>query len=119
MARLITVIPLCLAVCFGLAAPSAASNLDVKTLAQSCKSENTTLHQMCFTYILGVMDAFGAAASLYGTKIPFCYPKGGLSPEDMILVFRLWASTNPADQDDAAISGIIVSMVERYPCKKK
>jgi len=117
MARLITGIPICLAVCFGLNAPCAASDLKVKTLAHACKSENTALHQMCQTYILGVMDAFEASANLYGTKIPFCYPKGGLSPDDMSLVFRLWASTNPADQDKAAISGIIISMVERYPCQ--
>jgi hypothetical protein len=118
MAKLMGAVALCLAAGFGFAAPCAASSLNVKTLEHACKSENTTLKQMCFSYILGTMDSFEATSSLYGTKIPFCYPKGGLSPEDVILVFRLWASTNPTEQDRPAISGIIISMIERFPCPK-
>jgi hypothetical protein len=116
MLKLVAAIPVCLAVCLSLAPRCAASDLNVKALAQACKSENAALNQMCSTYFVGAMDAFEASANLYGAKIPFCYPKSGLSPDDMSLVFRLWASTNPAEQDRAAISGIIISMIERYPC---
>jgi hypothetical protein len=118
MLKRVSAIPLCLAVCLGLAPQCAASDLKVKTLAKACGSENAALHQMCTTYFVGAMDAFEASADLYAAEIPFCYPEGGLSPEDMSLVFRLWASTNPAEQDRAAISGIIISMIERFPCKK-
>jgi hypothetical protein len=115
--KLFAVLQFCLAGLFGFSGPSAAENLNVKTLAKSCQSQNMTLRSMCETYFLAVMDSFEAAASLYGAKIPFCYPKGGLSPDDMILAFRLWASTNPEEEERAAISGIIISMVERFPCQ--
>ena len=71
---------------------------------------------MCEVYFLGAMNAFEAAVTQYGAKFPFCYPKGGLSADDMSLVFRLWASTNPNAKSKAAIAGIIMSMTERFPC---
>ena len=113
------VLPLCLAVLSGFSGASAAADhLTVKALASSCKSQNTQMQSMCGTYFIGVMDTFEAAANLYGAEIPFCFPEGGLSPDDMSLVFRLWASTNPNEGNRAAISGVIISMVERYPCHR-
>jgi hypothetical protein len=95
----------------------AAAEMTVGMLAEVCKSHELQDRQMCGTYLLGVMDAFKTSATQYGAKIPFCYPKSGLSADDMSLAFRLWASTNPADTAKPAISGIVTAMSERFPCR--
>ena len=95
---------------------SASAEMTVGMLAEVCKSHELPDRQMCGTYLLGVMDAFKHSATQYGAKIPFCYPKSGLSAEDMSLAFRLWASTNPGEKDKAAITGIVTAMTERFPC---
>ena len=116
MSRPVTLIAFFLCAGFSLARPAAAE-MTVGMLAQVCKSHEIQDRQICGTYILGVMDAFKTSATQYGAKIPFCYPKTGLSAEDMSLAFRLWASTNPAEKDKAAIAGITAAMTERFPCR--
>ena len=115
MLRAATLIAFGLCAGVSLARPASAE-MTVGMLAQVCKSHELPDRQICGTYILGVMDAFKTAATRYGAKIPFCYPKSGLSAEDMSLAFRLWASTNPAEKDKAAITGITAAMSERFPC---
>ena len=106
----------CLCAGVSLARPAAAE-MTVEMLAQVCKSHEIQDRQICGTYILGAMDAFKTSATQYGAKIPFCYPKAGLSADDMSLAFRLWASTNPAEKDKAAMAGITAAMTERFPCR--
>jgi hypothetical protein len=115
MSRAVTQIAFCLCAGIALARPAAAE-MTVGMLAEVCKSHELPDRQICGTYLLGVMDAFKTSATQYGAKIPFCYPKAGLSADDMSLAFRLWASTNPADKDKAAITGITAAMTERFPC---
>jgi hypothetical protein len=95
---------------------SASAEMTVGMLAEVCKGHELQDRQICGSYLLGVMDAFKTSATRYGAKIPFCYPKSGLSADDMSLAFRLWASTNPAAKDKAAIDGIVTAMSERFPC---
>ena len=95
---------------------SASAEMTVGMLAEICKGKELQDKQMCGSYLLGVMDAFKASATRYHAKIPFCYPKSGLSADDMSLAFRLWASTNPAEKDKTAIEGIGTAMTERFPC---
>jgi len=115
MLRAATVFVFCLCVS-GLQIRSASAEMTVGMLAEVCKSHELQDRQMCGTYLLGVMDSFKVSAKQYGAKIPFCYPKSGLSADDMSLVFRLWASTNSGEKDKAAISGIVTAMTERFPC---
>lgn len=115
MLRSVTRVALCLCAGISLARPASAE-MTVGMLAQVCKSHEIQDRQICGTYILGVMDAFKTSATQYGAKIPFCYPKAGLSADDMSLAFRLWASTNPGEKEKAAIAGITAAMTERFPC---
>jgi hypothetical protein len=116
MLRILTLTLFCLGASVALVRPAAAE-MTVGMLAQICKSHDLPDRQMCGSYLLGVMDAFKASATQYGAKIPFCYPKAGLSADDMSLVFRLWESTNPIEKPKPAISGIITAMMERFPCR--
>jgi hypothetical protein len=95
----------------------AAAEMTVGMLRTLCESKENQDEIACGSYLLGVMDAFKVSATQYGAKIPFCYPKSGLSAKDTSLAFRLWASTNPGEEKTAAISGILTTMVERFPCK--
>jgi hypothetical protein len=115
MLRAATFIAFCLCVIASPIRPASAE-MTVGMLTDVCKSHELPDRQICGTYLLGVMDAFKHSATQYGAKIPFCYPKSGLSAEDMSLAFRLWASTNPAEKDKSAITGIVTAMTERFPC---
>ena len=113
-AAALTVLFLCLCI---LTVRHAAAEMTVGVLKQLCDSKESQDEVACGSYLLGVMDAFKVSATQYGAKIPFCYPKSGLSAKDMNLAFRLWASTNPGEEKRSAISGIVTTMVERFPCK--
>jgi len=91
----------------------------VKQLAEDCDSDDKMLQLNCFSYFLGFSNALYASASLYGADIPICYPPDGVSAGDMILAFRLWSSTNPDMGENAAGSGILMALVQRFPCKPK
>ena len=112
----ITLTVLCVSIS-ALTARHAAAEMTVGTLDGLCKSKEAQDELACGSYLLGVMDAFRTSATQYGAKIPFCYPKSGLSAKDMSLAFRLWASTNPGQEKKSAISGIATAMTERFPCK--
>ncbi|GAB2176701.1 hypothetical protein DLREEDagr8_22590 [Dongia sp. agr-C8] len=116
MRRIATVTLFCLSASIVLARPASAE-MTVDMLAEICKSHELPDRQMCGSYLLGVMDAFKTSAMQYGAKIPFCYPKSGLSADDMSLAFRLWESTNPGEKAKPAISGIVTAMTERFPCR--
>ncbi len=116
LSRAATVTALCL--CLTLpTARQAAAEMTVGMLKTLCESKEAQDEVACGSYLLGVMDAFKTAAMQYGAKIPFCYPKTGLSAKDMNLAFRLWASTNPGAEKTPAIEGIAKTMVERFPCR--
>ncbi len=115
-ARLITLLVFCACISV-FAARSAAADMTVGMLADLCKSKGQQDEAMCGSYLLGVMDGFKASAKFYGAKIPFCYPKSGLSAQDMSLTFRLWASTHPGQDPRSAIAGIIDAMTEHFPCR--
>ena len=97
----------------------AAAEMTVGMLETLCKSKEQQDEIACGSYLLGVMDAYKSSATQYGARIPFCYPKSGLSAKDISLAFRLWASTNPGEEKKSAIAGIIASMTERFPCQQK
>ena len=100
------------------AAP-AASDFTVKDISDECASKNPSEELMCWNYFMGLMNGLEAASSLYGAEVPICYPPSGLSIGDMILAFRLWASTHPEASQDGATYRIITSLVERFPCPNK
>jgi hypothetical protein len=114
--RIAALTALCLCA-LALAPRPAAAEMSVGMLKTLCESKENQDEIACGSYLLGVMDAFRTSATQYGAKIPFCYPKAGLSAKDMNLAFRLWASTNPGEEKTPAISGIAATMVERFPCK--
>ena len=116
MLRIFTLALFCFGASVALVRPAAAE-MTVDMLVELCKSHELPDRQMCGSYLLGVMDAFKTSATQYRAKIPFCYPKNGLSAEDMSLAFRLWASTNPGEKDKPAITGIVTAMTERFPCR--
>lgn len=118
LSRAGTLMAFCLFVCAFTTRPAAAE-MTVGMLETLCKSKETQDEIACGSYLLGVMDAYKTSANQYGAKIPFCYPKSGLSAKDMSLAFRLWASTNPGEEKRSAISGIVATMVERFPCQPK
>jgi hypothetical protein len=95
-----------------------ASGHTVKQLAADCSSQNQSEELLCMLYFGGFVDGLEAASALYGATPPICYPESGLSIEDWILTFRLWASTNPAEGENAAPMGVLMAMVERFPCDK-
>lgn len=115
-ARLAALAAICVCISVFLVRPAAA-DMTVGMLADLCKSKGQQDESICGSYLLGVMDAFKASAKFYEAKIPFCYPKSGLSAQDMSLAFRLWASTNPGQEQRSAIAGIIDAMTERFPCR--
>lgn len=116
MLRIASLALFCLAASLSLVRPASAE-MTVGMLVDICKSHDLPDRQMCGSYLLGVMDAFKTSATQYGAKIPFCYPKSGLSADDMSLAFRLWESTNPGEKSKPAITGITTAMTERFPCK--
>jgi len=105
----------CLCLC-ALPTRHASAEMTVGMLDELCKSKESQDEIACGSYLLGVMDAFKTSATQYGARIPFCYPKSGLSAKDVSLAFRLWASTNPGQEKASAISGIVTTMTERFPC---
>jgi len=103
----------------GDARAASASGQTVQQLASDCGSKDQSEELLCMTYFMGFVDGLEAAASLYGANVPICYPESGLSISDWMLTFRLWASIHPEDAKDAAPAGVLMAMVERFPCKTK
>ena len=91
----------------------------VKQMLGYCAADQTqkgNAVMICNSYFLGLADMMDASSALYGAKIPICYPPGGLSVSDMILTFRLWASTTKDVDGLSATAGILQALVKQFPC---
>jgi hypothetical protein len=97
--------------------PASASGQTVKQLAEDCAGDEQVEELVCSIYFMAFVDGLEAGSALYGAKVPICYPASGLSVEDWILTFRLYASTHPEESQNGAPLGILAAMVERFPCK--
>ncbi len=97
--------------------PASASGQTVKQLAEDCAGDEQVQELICSIYFMAFIDGLEAGSALYGAKVPICYPASGLSIEDWILTFRLYASTHPEEEENGAPLGILAAMVERFPCR--
>ncbi|MFA4971620.1 MAG: Rap1a/Tai family immunity protein [bacterium] len=72
----------------------------------------------CATYIDGVIDGNRITSDLYPQSRFICMPNSGVSVDDAIGIFSKWLQKYPKEKKTPARSGVLLSLKEKFPCKK-
>lgn len=72
----------------------------------------------CASYIDGVVDGYRITTDLHPKDRFICLPSGGLSVDDIIGIFSKWLHKYPKEKKTPARSGVLLSLKEKFPCKK-
>lgn len=73
----------------------------------------------CAGYVSGILDmhAIMADPRLAGGKPQFCLPASGISNDQAIKVFLMWANEHPEDLHKSARFSLMIALREAFPCQ--
>jgi len=69
----------------------------------------------CTSYLAGIADMNAVAKRVYGRGV-FCFPKTGVSADQQVRAFLVWAKRYPHLLDESRRSGAVSAFVEAWPC---